>query len=303
MCAYTRVNGVYACQDPYLLNDVLKQSWGFQGWVMTDWYGAHSTVQSALAGLDQEMPNDRFFGAPLKAAVEKGTVPMRRLDDMVHRILRTEFALGVIDNPPVPRPINPFTGAELAQHVEEQAIVLLKNTGALLPLNGAVKSIAVIGGHADVGVLSGGGADQIDAAGGNAVPGAKGVWHRSSPLKAIRLHAPNARVEYDAGTDLESAFKLAAKSEVAIVFVHQHTGESADLANLSLPDQQDELVSRVASANLHCIVVLETGGPADDAMGRQGQRDPGIVVSGNSRRRGDCQHPFRRRQSDRGNCP
>lgn len=262
MCAYTLVNGVYPCQDPYLLNDVLKQSWGFQGWVMTDWYGAHSTVASALAGLDQEMPNDRFFGAPLKTAVEKGSVPLSRLDDMVHRILRTEFALGVIDDPPSPHPVNPFTGAEVARHVEEQAIVLLKNTGALLPLNGeTVKSIAVIGAHADVGVLSGGGADQIDAAGGNAVPGAKGIWHRSSPLKAIRLHASIGRVEYDAGTDLESASKLAANSEVAIVFVHQHTGENADLANLSLPDHQDELVSRVASANPHCIVVLETGGP------------------------------------------
>src|SRR5208337_1602452 len=109
-----------------------------------------------------------------------------------HRILRTEFALGVIDNPPVPKPVNPFTGAEVAQRVAEQGIVLLKNGSGQLPLKASrVKSIAVIGSHADVGVLSGGGSYQVDAAGGNAVPppstgkaGASGgsrtppgVWH------------------------------------------------------------------------------------------------------------------------------
>ncbi len=263
MCAYTKVDSLYPCQDPYLLTDVLKKSWEYKGWVMTDWFAAHSTGQSALAGLDQEMPNGMFFGAPLKAAVEKGEVPVARLNDMVHRILRTEFAVGVIDNPPVPQPVNPFTGAEVAQHVEEQGIVLLKNSNSQLPLDAStIKSIAVIGSHADVGVLSGGGADQIDAAGGNAVSNSReGVWHSSSPLKAIRSHLDNARVAYDPGTDLAAAAKLAAESEVAIVFVHQHTSEGSDVGNLSLPDHQDQLVSRVAAANPHCIVVLENGGP------------------------------------------
>jgi beta-glucosidase len=263
MCAYNRVNTVYACQNSYLLTDVLKKDWDYKGWVMTDWGAAHSTVKSALAGLDQEMPDGRFFGAALKAAVRKGDVPVARLDEMVRRILRTEFALGVIDNPPVARPVNPFTGAEVAEHVADQGIVLLKNTRGQLPLvASSVKSIAVIGSHADAGVLSGSGSDQIDAAGGNAVPESRnGVWHPSSPLKAIRAQAPNARVEYDPGTDFAAAAKLAAASDVAIVFVHQHTSEGADVANLSLPDHQDQLVSQVAAANPHCIVVVESGGP------------------------------------------
>ena len=95
MCAYNRVNTVYACQNSYLLTDVLKKDWDYKGWVMTDWGAAHSTVKSALAGLDQEMPDGKFFGAALKAAVERGDVPVARLNEMVHRILRTEFALGV----------------------------------------------------------------------------------------------------------------------------------------------------------------------------------------------------------------
>jgi beta-glucosidase len=195
---------------------------------------------------------------------------------MVHRILRTEFVCGIFDYPPAPRPVNPFTGAEVAQRVAEQAIVLLKNGSGQLPLKASrLKAIAVIGSYADVGVLSGGGSDQVDAAGGNAVPppstgkaGASGgsrnplgVWHPSSPLRAIRAKAPNAKVVYDPGTDFGAAAKLAAVSDVAIVFVNQHTTEGRDVPNLSLPDNQDQLVSQVAAANPHTIVVLETGGP------------------------------------------
>src|SRR5947207_13428451 len=96
---------------------------------------------------------------------------MARLDDMVHRILRTEFAVGVIDNPPVPKVVDVFGGLEVAQRVAEQGTVLLKNANNLLPLNAAgLRSIAVIGSHADVGVLSGGGSAQVDPPGGNAVP-------------------------------------------------------------------------------------------------------------------------------------
>ena len=276
MCAYNRVNGDYACENSYLMNEVLKKAWGYKGWVMSDWGATHSTVKAALAGFDQEEPGGRYFGDALKAAVEKGEVPMARLDDMVHRILRTEFVFGVIDNPPVPRPVNPFTGAEVAQRVAEQGIVLLKNGSGQLPLKASrIKAIAVIGSHADVGVLSGGGSDQVDAAGGNAVPppstgkaGASGgsgtplgVWHPSSPLKAIRAKAPNAKVDYDPGTDFGAAAKLAGVSDVAIVFVNQPTTEGRDVPNLSLPDNQDQLVSQVAAANPHTIVVLETGGP------------------------------------------
>jgi beta-glucosidase len=276
MCAYNRLNGDFACENSYLLTDVLKKAWGYKGWVMSDWGATHSTVKAALAGFDQEEPGGKYFGDALKAAVEKGQVPMARLNDMVHRILRTEFVFGIIDNPPAARPVNPFTGAEAAQRVAEHAIVLLKNSNSQLPLKASqVKTIAVIGSHADVGVLSGGGSDQVDAAGGNAVPPASagkagasggarapsGVWHPSSPLKAIRAKASKAKVDYDPGTDLAAAAKLAAPSDVAIVFVHQHTTEGRDVPNLSLPDNQDQLVSQVAAANPHTIVVLETGGP------------------------------------------
>lgn len=267
MCAYNRFNGEYCCENSYLLTDVLKKAWQFNGWIMSDWGGTHSTVKSALAGFDQEMPKGAYYGDTLKAAVEKGEVPVSRLNDMVHRILRTEFRLGIFDDPPAAHPVNPFAGAEVAQRVAERAIVLLKNASGQLPLNAArMKSIAVIGSHADAGVLSGGGSDQVDAAGGNAVPpqnpARRGpVWHPSSPLKALRAKAPRIKVEYDPGTDPAAAAKLAAASDVAIVFANQHTSEGRDEPNLSLPDNQDDLIRQVAAANPRTIVVLETGGP------------------------------------------
>ena len=273
MCAYNRVNGVYSCENDYLLNQALKKDWNFQGWVMSDWGATHSTVKAALAGLDQEFFENKYFSEPLKKAVETGEVPMSRLDDMVHRILRTMFAFGVIDNPPVIKPIDAEADAAVAQRIEEQGAVLLRNEENQLPLKASsLRSIAVIGSHADVGVLSGGGSAQVEPVGGNAVPpkeippGPNGflavlVWDPSSPLRAIRAKAPNAKVNYDDGTDPAAAAKLAASSDVAVVFVHQHTHEGADLENLSLPDHQDDLVKQVAAANPQTIVVLENGDP------------------------------------------
>lgn len=273
MCAYNRVNGVYSCENDYLLNQVLKKDWAFPGWVMSDWGATHSTIKAALAGLDQEFYDNKFFSAPLKQAVQKGEVPQSRLDDMVHRILRTLFAVGVMENPPVVKPIDVEADAEVAQRVEEQGAVLLKNAANQLPLNAStIHSIAVIGSHADVGVLSGGGSAQVEPFGGNAVPPAQmptdilqvlkvAVWDPSSPLRAIRSKAPNASVEYNDGVDSMAAAELARKSDVSILFVNQHTHEDADLANLSLPANQDDVVNRVAAANSHTIVVLENGDP------------------------------------------
>ncbi len=262
MCAYNKLNGVYTCQDPYLLTDVLKKAWGYQGWVMSDWGAVHSTVPSALAGFDQEMPDGKYLGDTLKAAVQKGEVPMARLNNMVHRILRTEIALGVFDEPLVLRPVNPFTGAEVAQRSAELGIVLLKNANGQLPLKASnINSLAIIGEHAEAGVLSGSGSDQVTPAEGNAVPGNPYGWHPSSPLKVFNARLPNALVTFDDGTDIPRAVKVAAAADVAILFVHQHTGEGYDARNLLLPHKQNEMIAAVAAANPHCIVVLENGGP------------------------------------------
>ena len=261
MCSYNKVNGDYACENGYLLDSVLKKAWGFQGFVMSDWGGTHSTAKAALAGLDNEEPGYRYFGDALKTAVTNGDVPTARLDDMVHRIVRTEFAAGIVDDPPRGRVVDPFAGAEIAQRIAEQASVLLKNERGQLPLNAAaVKSIAVIGSHADSGVLSGGGSAQVDPPGGERPVWNQPVWFPSSPLAAIKAKAPKAKVEYNDGADPVAAAALAKASEIAIVFVNQPTSEGRDAPTLTLPGKQDDLVSAVAAANPHTIVVLETGG-------------------------------------------
>jgi beta-glucosidase len=266
MCSYNMVNGDYACENNYLLNEVLKKQWGFRGFVLSDWGGTHSSVKAANAGLDMEQPGGDYFDKVLKKDVDSGAVSAARLDDMVQRILRSEFAAGLYDRPADRTAPDIFHGLEVAQRVAEQGSVLLKNSGAQLPLAASVRSIAVIGSHADVGILSGAGSAQVDPPGGNAVADSGQavfgpvVWDPSSPLKAIRAKVPHAKVEYASGDDPGAAAKLAKASDVAIVFVNQPASEGGDIASLSLPGNQDALVSAVAAANPHTIVVLETGG-------------------------------------------
>jgi beta-glucosidase len=268
MCSYNKINGDFACENDYTLNQVLKKDWGFKGWVLSDWDGTHSTVKAALNGLDQEQPGSNYFGDGLKQAIAEGQVPQSRLDDMVHRILRSMFAVGVVDDPPVDAVVDPFQGRDDAQHIEEESIVLLRNVGAVLPLQREVKSIALIGSHADVGVLSGGGSAQVDPPGGNVADPKRGngewrkpVYFPSSPMREIQRKAPNAEVTYNDGSNPTDAAASAKNAELAIVFVNQFMSEGSDAATLSLPDDQDALVSAVAAANPNTIVVLETGGP------------------------------------------
>jgi hypothetical protein len=240
---------------------------------MSDWGGTHSTKKAIMAGLDQEEPGSGFFGDALKAAVQSNDVPLAKVNDSVHRILRSMFATGVWDNPPQHRVVDPFKGLEDARKIEEESLVLLRNTANQLPLNASlVKSIAVIGSHADVGVPSGGGSAQVTPPGGNAVPQADGEaqggfgrggsqYFPSSPMKFIQAKAPKAKVEFNEGTDKAAAAALAKASQVAIVFVNQPMSEGRDAATLTLPDNQDDLVNAVVAANPHTIVVLETGGP------------------------------------------
>ena len=272
MCAYNRINTVFACENDWLLNQVLKHDWAYPGFVMSDWGAVHSAGKAALAGLDQESAGEFFdstvfFDKPLRVAVASGEVPQSRIDDMVLRILRSLFATGVIDHPSHPAPIDLVADALVAQHAEEAGAVLLRNQHDLLPLAPTVASIAVIGGHADRGVLTGGGSSAVMPPAGNAVPGlapldwpGPRIYQPSPPLAAIgrRVHG---KVQFNDGHDVAAAAQLAASSQVAVVFVEQWAAESFDLPDMTLPDHQDALVAAVAKANPHTIVILENNGP------------------------------------------
>lgn len=271
MCAYNQVGGQHACENPFLLTQVLRRDWSWPGYVMSDWGATHSTVAAANAGLDQDSGfpfDDRpYFREALRDAVASGQVREARLNEMAHRILRSMFAHGLVDHPVVPGPIDMAAHAAATRAAAEAGAVLLKNDDRILPLSPTVRSIAIIGSHADVGVLSGGGSSQVYPVGGNAAPGIAPtgwpgpvVYYPSSPMAAIRAQAPRANVRFASGDDPEEAARLARDSEVAIVFAHQWTSESID-TSLTLPDRQDALIAAVAAANPRSVVVLETGGP------------------------------------------
>jgi beta-glucosidase len=268
MCSYNRINGDFACENSYTLREVLKNQWGFKGFVLSDWDGTHSTEKAFAAGLDQEQPMAGYFGPKLKAAVEAGRVSMSEVDEHARRVLYAEFLSGIVDDPPMKGVVDVEKGFEVAQRVEEESIVLLKNSQSVLPIDPSkVRSIAIIGGHADVGMISGGGSAQVDPPGGNAImPPGKGathwqdhIWFPTSPLKALRGKLPNTKIDFDPGTEANSAVTLAKNSDLAIVFAYQWIAEDADLPNLSLPDNQDALIEQVAAANPRTIVVLESG--------------------------------------------
>ncbi|MHB1744536.1 MAG: beta-glucosidase [Acidobacteriaceae bacterium] len=259
MCAYNGVNGDYSCENKYILTDVLKGEWKFPGFVLSDWGGTHSTVKASAAGLDNEEPLDTYYGSKMKEAVQSGAVPMSQVDDHVHRILRSEFAAGIIDNPAQKSVVEVERDLKIALHVEEHSIVLLKNAHNLLPLDPAkIHSIAIVGSHADVGMISGGGSAQVDPPGSTNPAWQSHVWFPPSPLKAVTALASGATVKFDSGSDPAAAAALAGQSDVAIVFVNQWSSEGMDLPNLSLPDNQDALIDQVAAANPRTIVVLET---------------------------------------------
>jgi beta-glucosidase len=280
MCSYNRVNGDFACENQYLLKEVLEKDWKFPGFVVSDWGGTHSDVKASAAGLDNEQPGRFFYEKRFKDALDAGKIPQAELDEHVHRILRSMFAAGVVDHPRQRSVIDPFAGFETSRKIEEGGIVLLKNEKAQLPLSAArLKTIAVIGSHSDVGMISGGGSAQVDPIGGNAIkPPGQGAtrwmeetWFPTSPLKAIQARAPHATVKYDPGTDPAAAAAAAKGADVAIVFVGTNLkveAEDRDRRDMNIPGAQQKLIEAVFAANQKTVVVLMNAGPLSTKWAR-----------------------------------
>ena len=268
MCSYNKVNGDHSCENDWLLNRVLKGDWGYPGWVMSDWGGVHELHKAVMGGLDQQSPQDKDHFAGLAAAVERGDIPAARVRDMALRIVRSMIAVGTLDHPARPGgTIDREAHMAVAQAQAEAGAVLLKNDG-LLPLEQAQR-IVLIGGHADLGVLVGGGGSMVNPYGGIVhQDGATGMaslgkWAfvPSSPLGALRALRPDADIRFDDGSDLVRAAAAARDADVAVVFALMQATENFDVADLSLPNGQDALIATVAAANPRTVVVLETGNP------------------------------------------
>src|SRR5262245_54690134 len=279
MSGYNKINGEYASGNNHLLNDVLKGAWGYQGYVMSDW-GAVLDWEYALKGLDQESGlqlDVKQWGAEaftdrLRKAYAEGKLTKERLSDMVRRILRSAYAVGIDKWGPAPA-VDMARHNDIALEIARQGIVLLKNDGTLPVATDKPLKIGVVGGYAQLGVPSGTGSGAVLPAGGFAgtinIGGAHGLMGNirnlfllpSPPLAALKKLLPQAQIEFDgAYTPAESAL-LARRSDVVIAFGIRVEGEAFDLPDLSLPWGQDAIIDAVASANPNTIVVLETGNP------------------------------------------
>ena len=271
MSAYNKLNGTWCSENPYLLTDILKTRWGFKGFVVSDWGAVHSTIEAANAGLDIEMPRGKFLVQELLLpAISKGQVKQAVIDDKVRRMLRAMFSIGLFDRPASEGgPVDTPEQRAIARTAEAQGIVLLKNTGAILPLMpDKVRSIAVIGPNAAVARVGGGGSAMVRPV------------YAASPLAGLRLRAGTRfSVGYALGCAMageeteDSAFSadliqeatsLAAVSDVAVIFVGNSLrieSEGFDRKTLELPQGQDELIEAVAKTNKNTVVVLNVGAP------------------------------------------
>jgi len=271
MCAYNRYNGPYACGSDFLLNKVLKRDWKYPGFVMSDW-GAVYATDFALAGLDrqsgEELDKQEWFGAPLKLLDAGDPNYHARITDMNTRILSAMYATHLFDDPPVPGPVDAARGEAAALAEAHAGIVLLKNNG-ILPLLKTARNVAVIGGYANAGVMSGGGSSQVQPARGpgGIIPtsvdnGRPAMLHPDPPLAAIKAKLPSdAKVVFDDGRYIEQAAAIAAKADMVILFATQFTAEGQDVPTIDLPGNQNALIDAVTAANPRAVIVLETGGP------------------------------------------
>jgi beta-glucosidase len=278
MCSYNRLGGTYACENKQLLGGWLRGDWGFDGFVTSDWGATHSTVQSALAGLDMEMhaTPSQYYSDALEQAVESGKVPPATLDAMLRHIFVPMFHFGLFDHPPKEQPgaygaqaITP-EHRNLARRISEEATVLLKNDGGALPLStGGGKTIGVLGYAANpLGAAS--------TSGGGGSSKGTGVPSPVSPLEGIQQQAAahGDKVLYADGSSQADAEAVASASDVVIAFASDSESEGADRADLgfrpgvcpfpvcvNLPLDQDAMIKAAAAANPNTIVVIAAGAP------------------------------------------
>ncbi|MFY0625102.1 MAG: glycoside hydrolase family 3 C-terminal domain-containing protein [Reichenbachiella sp.] len=284
MGAYNKFRGKYLCENQYMLNDILKGEWGFQGTVVSDWAATHSTIASANSGLDVEMGSagdyqDWFMADALKDAVKSGDVSEKVIDEIARRNLRVLINLKKTDSNRKKGAINIEKHRKLMYEVASESIVLLKNSNNVLPLDvQTIKSIAVIGDNAK----------QKHASGGFGA-GVK-VQYEVSPFEGLQNRLPNMALNYAQGYKkqfipdgnkrefllqpdntpnqkmIDEAVAAAQKSDVAIIFAGSNRiseSESMDRADMDLPYGQIELIEAVAAANPKTVVVLACGTPFD----------------------------------------
>ncbi|KAI8081440.1 glycoside hydrolase superfamily [Halteromyces radiatus] len=278
MCSYNRVNGTHACENNYILREIIKDRLGFRGFITSDWDAAYSTVDNANHGLDMSMPNPDIYGKRLELAINRGQVSIEVLNEMATRIVATWYKFGQDKGYP---PVNMNSLHPLKdQHVNVQgnhktyarslgaaSAILLRNLDDILPLKAdKIKSIAVVGTDAGDSLLLG---DNICgtfpcltgtvAMGGGS--GSAAYPYLVSPFEGIKKRAGDKIKVTDINSDISLLGINTASTknyDVAIVFSNVFTTESFDRFNLNLDRNGNNLIKQVADANKNTIVVIHS---------------------------------------------
>ena len=277
MGAYNKFRGQHCCHNQILLNDILKNRWGFDGVVISDWAGTHSTLESIYNGLDIEMGtpsdsnlskrfpyNNNFLGKAFLDKIISGEVKEYNLDDKVKRILKLMYRTSLNKNRPFGS-INTKAHSNTAYKVATEGIVLLQNSDSFLPINSSANiTIAVIGENATKSMTIGGGSSELKVA------------NEISPLEGLRKHFINATIIYSQGYSSESnnkkrneelkkeALSIAEKANV-VLFIgglnknNSQDSEGADRQYYNLPYNQDDLIGSIAKVNKNISVILISG--------------------------------------------
>lgn len=278
MTSFNEINGIPSTGNPFILRIILRDEWGFKGFVVSDWRSTEEMIphgyaenmidvaqKSVVAGVDMEMQSTAFSDH-LEKLVKDGVVPEKYIDDAVRRILKIKFKLGLFDNPEYYKPAlsqKPSQEAlELAKQAALKSVVLLKNKNSLLPISGNIKSVAVIGPLAD---------DPYEIL---------GTWNRDgnpddtvTPLSAIREFLGADRVNYVKALDYSrdkntskftEAEEAAKKSDAVLLFLGEEailSGEAHSRAYLNLPGAQEALLERIAQTGKPTVLTVLAGRP------------------------------------------
>lgn len=261
MCSYNRINGTYASEDPWLLTEVLRDEWGFEGYVVSDWGAVNDRILALKAGLELEMPSSGgVTDREIIQAVQDGSLEEAVLDRAVERILRISFLY--LDN----KREQPFTleaDHDFARRLAEQSMVLLKNE-EVLPL-GEKEKVAFIGGFAKTPRFQGGGSSHINS------------FRVSSALEAVsHMAKASENVTYAEGFSVEQdvydealaaeAIEAARRADKAVVFAglpESFESESYDRSHMRLPDCQNRLIAEIIKVQPNTVVVLHNGSPVE----------------------------------------
>lgn len=259
MCSYNKINGTYAAENKEALTDILRDEWGFDGIVVSDWGATNNRVTDLRAGLDIEMPSSHGVGPKeIVEAVENGRLSIDVLDDTCERILRTVFEFSK-NNAKKKSEYNWQQDHDVARKIATESMVLLKNEG-VLPLS-QNQSIVFIGPYAQNPRYQGGGSSHVHPW------KVESIWDQVKDNKHV--HYVTGFVENDEKTDdvlMDEAVQEAAKNDVAIIFAglpEDWESEGFDRSHLKLPRNQTELIENVAKVQKNTVVVLHNGAPIE----------------------------------------